>query len=116
MSELGEELKAIYGDLITPEALESLRRMKQPRKGEIRTVKVVDVPLFSGRVFGADCFIANFPEITTTGIRVQKQWGYGHKSWYVIDEHGNRYHDTSFFSEKEMVFLARVDTPAQQES
>lgn len=101
-------LKHLYGDLINEETLEKLRKMRQPQQGPIKTVKVVDPATFSVRVFGGDCFLTNFPQILTTGIRVQQCWGYGHQSWYVIDENGNRYHDTSFFSEKEMKYLVEV--------
>lgn len=108
MNGMADLLKNLYGDLITEETLEKLRKMRNPNPGPIKTVKVVDAPTFAANVFGGDCFLTNFPAILTTGVRVMQRWGYGHQSWYVIDENNNAYHDSTFFSEKEMKYLVEV--------
>lgn len=55
---------------------------------------------FFGCVFGADCFIENFPRIEIDGIYVKFMNG----RYYVV-ENGKPVHDTSFFTEEEMEHL-----------
>lgn len=78
-------------------------------KEEFRWAKVTDTTMFEASVFGGECFLTNFPEITKGGVRLRSSRHYGTDVWHIVDDYGNRYHDTSFFSEKEMQFL--VDVP-----
>lgn len=78
-------------------------------KEEFRWAKVIDTAMFKSSVFGGECFLTNFPEITKGGVRLRSSRHYGADVWHIVDDYGNRYHDTSFFSEKEMQFL--VDVP-----
>lgn len=78
----------------------------------IEYFKVKDLSTF-GNVFGAQCFIEYWPEILTTGIRVQKGAGRRSDWWYVVDEQGKKIHDTSFFTEEDMQYLEKVDDPTR---
>ncbi len=65
-------------------------------------VKVVDKEAFSN-VFGADCFLKNFPEILTTGVPVMPKGVKDEIWWYVTDKDRKRpINDTTFFSTVEL--------------
>lgn len=65
--------------------------------------KIKDLDGFGNSVFGADCFLANFPEIKTTGVEL-KQMG---EFYYIIDN-GRMVNDSAFFTPEEMIFLELV--------
>ncbi len=66
--------------------------------------RICDLKEFETNVFGADCFLKNFPEITTTGVELKK-FGSDH---YIVKENGLIEDITTFFTEKEMVYLEPV--------
>lgn len=63
--------------------------------------KISDYNGFMANVFGADCFVENFPEITTTGVELKRIGS----NYYVLDQNGKVVHDSTFFSDKEMQYL-----------
>lgn len=67
-------------------------------------VVVTDKSVFSNGVFGGNCFLNNFPEITTEGVQVIK-----YDNMYYVTEDGEHPADTlsfnastCFFSEEEL--------------
>lgn len=68
-------------------------------------VKIKDLGAFENLVFGADCFLEYFPEILTTGVKVEK---YPNGFYYIVDDEGDYINDTTFFSEEEMSTLEEV--------
>lgn len=84
-----------------------MEKLMSRNHNKTKQVKVVDVPKFEANVFGGHCFLSNFPEITTTGVTVRHSTHYGRNCWHVI-ENDVRVHDTSFFTEEEMVYLEEV--------
>ncbi len=66
-------------------------------------VRVKDLKKFDGYVFGADCFLKNWPEIKTTGIEV-KLIG----EFYYVMVDGKQAGLSAFFSEEEMQYLEQV--------
>jgi hypothetical protein len=75
-------------------------------------VKIDNLAGFSSNVFGAGCFLANWPEIKTTGIDVIKQVGPSGGILYYVAENGRRVNDSAFFTPKEMRYL-KVITPKE---
>lgn len=67
-------------------------------------VKINPNANFFGCVFGADCFVKNFPKIELDGIEV-KLIG---EEYYVI-ENGKPVHDTAFFTKEEMKHLTIIE-------
>lgn len=61
---------------------------------------IKDLEGFEMGVFGADCFLRNFPHIKTTGIHVRKC-----EDFYYIIENGKVAGDTLFFSEEELKYF-----------
>lgn len=60
--------------------------------------KISDLLKFENGVFGADCFLANWPEIKTTGIPLLKIGD----CYYVVDSNNEPVDDTAFFTEEEL--------------
>lgn len=52
---------------------------------------------FLSVVFGADDFLKNFPEISTTGIDLKKIGDY-----YYVMKNAKPVHDSAFFSQEEL--------------
>jgi len=68
-------------------------------------IKVKDLAAFENKVFGADCFLRNFPEILTTGVEVKLS---ADGFYYIVDKTGKPVNDTTFFSREEMDALEQV--------
>ena len=65
-------------------------------------VKTKDLDGFLNHVFGADCFVEDFPVLLTEkGVPVKKI----NEFYYIIDDQGNIIHNTCFFSDEEMECL-----------
>ncbi len=73
------------------------------KTGTIKRVCIKDLEKFENRVFGADCFLKNFPEIHTAGVEVQKM----NRWWYIIKD-GKIVHDTTFFTWSEIQQTMKV--------
>lgn len=73
-----------------------------------RVMRVVDIESFSTNVFGADCFLKNFPELTINGVLLQNAKHHGQKVYHVVTMDGKRYNDTSFFTLTELQYLEDV--------
>ncbi len=59
-----------------------------------------------GNVFGADCFIEQFPELLNgRGIFIEKRNDF----YYVVNDKGEIFHDTCFFTEDELEYLEIID-------
>ena len=67
------------------------------KTGTIRYIGIKDISLFTSSVFGADCFLRNFPELCTTGARVMKFQNH----WNIIDD-SNKIIKTVFFTYEEI--------------
>jgi len=65
-------------------------------------VRIKDGVPFESFVFGADCFLANWPELRTTGIEVERALGYRGNVLYYVMENGRKVNDTAFFTAQEM--------------
>lgn len=70
-------------------------------------VKVKDRPSFEACVFGADCFIENWPHILTTGVEVEKIKYDGKFRYYVMID-GRKASGSAFFTVQEMKYLQKV--------
>ena len=70
-------------------------------EGKILLVKIKSPEAFDC-VFGADCFLENFPKIKSEGILVKKTQRYLFEPlhWYVFDD--GKIYDTCFFTDEEM--------------
>ena len=80
-----------------------MKKINEYEDGQILLVKIKSLDAFSS-VFGADCFLRNFPRIQTIGILVRKMKFYSsldRSFWYVL-ENGKPVDSTSFFSDEEM--------------
>jgi len=71
-------------------------------------VKVKDLAGFEASVFGADCFVENWPHILTTGIEVEKRKYHDGKFRYYVMIDGRKASDSAFFTFKEMKYLEEV--------
>jgi hypothetical protein len=72
-------------------------------------VVIRDIERFESAVFGADCFIKNFPELQTTGVEIKRL--FKDELWYVINPETGWYYDVStFFTKDELKFLKQVRT------
>lgn len=61
-----------------------------------------------GRVFGADCFRRNLPELYTTGVLLRQLDTPG--IWYTWDEEQDWIHDdTSFFTDEDLKSLYIIE-------
>lgn len=65
--------------------------------------KITDLDLFKRRVFGADSFLQYWPQLTTTGIEIEKLGDY-----FYIMINNQIANDTAFFNEDEMQYLEKV--------
>lgn len=66
--------------------------------------RICDLQGFKVGVYGADCFLKNFPELHTAGVELKK---FGTDFYIMLDD--GRIADTScFFNEKEMEYLTEV--------
>jgi hypothetical protein len=66
-------------------------------------IKIKDLPSFEGSVFGAECFLKNWPALKTEGVEVQRLG-----EFFYIWENGKMAHDSAFFTEEDMSFLEEV--------
>lgn len=69
-------------------------------------VKIKNIQGFKN-VFGADCFLANWPELLTTGVKVVY---FKLQGWYYIYDSETDWiaHDTAFFTKEDMKYLTVV--------
>lgn len=59
-----------------------------------------------GNVFGAEGFIQQFPELLNgEGVLIEKHNDF----YYVVNDKGEIFHDTCFFSEDELQYLEIID-------
>lgn len=65
--------------------------------------KIKNLCKFECNVFGADSFIANFPELQSTGVELKNYDGF---YYIMIDD--KQAHESCFFSEEEMEHLEEV--------
>jgi hypothetical protein len=76
----------------------------------MKRVVIEDLDGFMNHVFGADCFVKNFPELQTTGVFVH-QFPFEHKKFYYIVDPKTcaPINHTAFFSVGEMQYLRVVE-------
>jgi hypothetical protein len=76
----------------------------------MKKVVIKNLDLFMRRVWGADCFVRNFPELQTTGVYINTVMFDGRQHNYIVDPStGLPIHHTSFFSGKEMRYLKVIE-------
>ncbi len=66
--------------------------------------RIKDVRGFKSHVFGADCFLQYFPELTTTGVELRQK-----NEFFYIVQNGKIVNETTFFNHEEMKYLEFVE-------
>lgn len=69
---------------------------------------VKDRAAFEACVFGADCFIENWPHILTTGVEVSRRLYHDRKLRYYVLVDGRKASDSAFFTFDEMKYLEEI--------
>jgi predicted transglutaminase-like protease len=66
--------------------------------------RIADLTKFNNSVFGADCLLEIFPELTTTGVNLLHINDY----FYVVDDNNNINSNSAFFTQEELHCLEQV--------
>jgi hypothetical protein len=73
------------------------------KEGTIKRVCIRDLGSFESTVFGAECFLKNYPELHTVGVEVRKY----DRQWFIIKDE-KVVHDTAFFTWDEIQRTMKV--------
>lgn len=71
-------------------------------------VVIRDLEAFEAAVFGAECFVKQYPELQTTGITIKRLFK-ADPWYYIIDPATEWYYDISaFFTKEDLKYLKQV--------